>query len=152
MSFIPHGLCAKVREWLADLERDEARLESALQALEAEVARPLLRVHPGKVASYLANLRATLAKGGTRARGVVQEDIEKVIVHPARSETAKPFARAEVIASGKGLLEQCSTCGCGVLHGARGILDLPCLMQTSDPSKALVTSPVLVSVHEPARP
>jgi hypothetical protein len=35
---------------------------------------------------------------------VVQEDIEKVVVHPARSETLKPFARAEVIATGKGLL------------------------------------------------
>jgi hypothetical protein len=56
------------------------------------------------VASYLANLRATLAKDRTRARAVIQEDIEKMIVHPARSERAKPFARAEVIATGKGLL------------------------------------------------
>jgi hypothetical protein len=85
-------------------QSEEARLEGALRALEAEAARPLLRVHPGKVASYLANLRATLAKGGTRARAVVQEDIEKVIVHSVRSETAKPSARAEVIATGKGLL------------------------------------------------
>jgi hypothetical protein len=95
---------AKVREWLADLEREETRLEGALQALEAEAARPLLQVHPGKVAAYLANLRATLAKGGMRARAVVHEDVERVVIHSARSETAKPFARAEVIASGKGLL------------------------------------------------
>jgi hypothetical protein len=95
---------AKVREWLADLEQEEARLEGALKTRETEAARPLLRVHPGKVAPYLANLRATLANGGTRARAMVHEDIEKVIVHPTRSETAKPFARAEVIATGKGLL------------------------------------------------
>jgi len=37
---------------------------------------------------------------GTRA-GVLQEDIAKLIVH---SETSKPFARSEVIATGKGLL------------------------------------------------
>jgi hypothetical protein len=61
-------------------------------------------VHPRKVEPYLADLRATLAKGGSRARAVVQEDIERVVIHPIRSETTKPFARAQIIASGKGLL------------------------------------------------
>jgi hypothetical protein len=56
------------------------------------------------VTPYLANLHATLAKGGRRARSVIHEDIEKEIVHAGRSETAKPLARAEVIATGKGLL------------------------------------------------
>jgi hypothetical protein len=33
-----------------------------------------------------------------------QTDVERIVIHPVRSETAKPFARAEVVATGKGLL------------------------------------------------
>jgi len=39
-----------------------------------------------------------------RARALLKEDIEQIVIHPVRSEAAKPFARAEIIASGKGLL------------------------------------------------
>jgi hypothetical protein len=68
---------AKVRQWLTGLEREETRLDAALAALEAEADRPPLRVHPRKAEAYLADLRATLVKGGTRARQVVQEDVQR---------------------------------------------------------------------------
>ena len=95
---------AKVRGWLTELERDEARLQGTLRTLEAEADRPPLRVHPGKVVAYLADLHTTLLKGGTRVREVVQQDVERIVIHPVRPNAAMPFARAEVIASGKGLL------------------------------------------------
>jgi hypothetical protein len=31
---------------------------------------------------------------------------ERIVIHRVRSETAKPFARAEVITTGKGLLDR----------------------------------------------
>jgi hypothetical protein len=96
---------AKVRGWLTELERDEARLQGTLRTLEAEADRPPLRVHPGKVEAYLADLHTTLLKGGVRVREVVQQDLERIVIHPVRPRAAKPFARAEVIASGKGLLD-----------------------------------------------
>jgi hypothetical protein len=56
---------------------------------------------------------------------VVQEDIEKVIVHPARSETAKPFARAEVIATGKGLLSGAVLVVAGARNGPQWMVGEP---------------------------
>jgi hypothetical protein len=67
---------------------------------------PPLRVHPRKVEPYLADFEAPLVKRRPRVRAVVQEDVERGVVHPVRAETAKPFAKAEVIASDKGLLSR----------------------------------------------
>jgi len=57
------------------------------------------------VKPYLQNLRQTLEKGGLRARQLLQGDIERIRIHPVL-EAAKPFARAEVISTGKGLLDR----------------------------------------------
>lgn len=54
---------------------------------------------------YLEDLRPTLEKGGLRARQLLQGDIERINVHPVL-DAAKPFARAEVISTGKGLLDR----------------------------------------------
>jgi hypothetical protein len=94
----------KVRRWLAELEQEEERREGVLRDLDTAAARPQLQVHPRKVARYLAELRGTLLKAGPRARHALQADVERIVIHSVRSETTKPFARAEVIASGKGLL------------------------------------------------
>jgi hypothetical protein len=50
---------ARVRQWLPELETEDTQVEEALRGIDAEAARPLLRVHPGKVEGYLADLRTT---------------------------------------------------------------------------------------------
>ena len=40
-----------------------------------------------------------------RARDLLRGDVERIVIHPIR-EMAKPFARAEVIGTGKGLLDR----------------------------------------------
>jgi hypothetical protein len=63
----------------------------------AVVPKPTAAIQP-----YLDDLRATLVRGA-RARQLLEADVERVVVLPAvASETAKPFARAEVITTGKG--------------------------------------------------
>jgi len=51
----------------------------------------------------LEDLHGTLQKGGLRARQLLQGDIQQIKIHRI-TETAKPFARAEVITTGEGLL------------------------------------------------
>ncbi len=63
-------------------------------------AGPRSRVSPRGV----QDLRATLLTAGARARQLLHADLERIVIHPIRSETKKPFARAEVITTGKGLL------------------------------------------------
>jgi site-specific DNA recombinase len=93
----------KVRTWLCEAEEEESRLRRDLERVEADVQRRPLYVHPSRVTEYLLDLRATLQKGGLRARQLLQGDIERINVH-AVPDTTKPFARAEVISTGKGLL------------------------------------------------
>ena len=95
----------KVRSWLAEAEKEEHRLQSDLALAEGQTSRQPLQVHPGRAKPYLDDLRETLEKGGLRARQLLKGDIERIIVHPVLA-APKPFARAEVIASGKGLLER----------------------------------------------
>ena len=105
--FIEAGdLSAKVRDWLAEAERDDARIDAGLALLDAQDCAPTLQVHPAKAEGYLRDLHATLAKGGTRARELLRLDVERIVIHPIRSETAKPFARAEIMTTGKGLLDR----------------------------------------------
>jgi len=66
---------------------------------------------------YLEDLRRTLEKGGLRARQLLQGDIERINVHPV-VDVEKPFARAEVISTGKGLLDRVAI----VVAGARSEL------------------------------
>ncbi len=114
--FVLHGdTSAKVRAWLAEAEREEARLKADLARLDTEGQRRPIQLHPGRVQGYLEDLRGTLLKGGTNVRQLLHADIERIIVHPVRSETAKPFARAEVITTGKGLLDRVAF----VVAGAR---------------------------------
>jgi len=47
-----------------------------------------------------------MCKAGARARQLLQEDLDRIVIHPVRLETAKPFARAEVVTTGKGLLDR----------------------------------------------
>ena len=79
---------------------------------------------------YLEDLRGTLLKGGTRVRQLLHADIERIVVHPVRSETAKPFARAEVITTGKGLLDRVAfvVAGAGFELRARPTLDFQFLV------------------------
>jgi hypothetical protein len=57
------------------------------------------------VKQYLEDLRGTLEMGGSRARQLLKGDIERINVHPVL-DVAKPFARAEVVSTGKGLLDR----------------------------------------------
>ncbi len=105
----------KVRAWLAGAESEEERLKTALARLDAERQRQPIQVHPGRVRRYLEDLRGTLLKGGARAPQLLQTDIERIVIHPVRPKTAKPFARAEVVTTGKGLLDRVAF----VVAGAR---------------------------------
>ncbi len=75
--------------------------------------RPI-QVHPVRVRHYLKDLRATLLKGGARVRQLLHADLERIVVHPVRSDAAKPFARAGVITTGKGLLDRAAFMVAGV--------------------------------------
>lgn len=57
------------------------------------------------LSGYREAFGATLESGGLRARQLLQSDIERINVHPVL-DAAKPFARAEVISTGKGLLDR----------------------------------------------
>jgi DNA invertase Pin-like site-specific DNA recombinase len=104
----------KVRLWLAEAEKEEHRLQSDLARAEGQAGRQPLQVHPGRAKQYLDDLRETLEKGGLRARQLLKGDIERIIVHSVL-DAPKPFARAEVISTGKGLLERVAF----VVAGAR---------------------------------
>lgn len=105
--FVEQGdTSSKVRQWLIEAERDEERLPEAIGRLAADPQQRPLQVHPRVVESYLHDLRGTLLKGGPRSRQVLQGDVERIVIHLVRSEAAKPFARAEVITTGKGLLDR----------------------------------------------
>jgi hypothetical protein len=104
----------KVRLWLAEAEKEEHRLQSDLARAEGQAGRQPLQVHPGRAKQYLDDLRETLEKGGLRARQLLKGDIERIIVHSVL-DAPKPFARAEVISTGKGLLERVTF----VVAGAR---------------------------------
>ena len=95
----------KVRTWLAEAEHEEGRLRRELDLVEAEVQRRPLHVHPSRVKDCLEDLRRTLEKGGVRARQLLRGDIERINIHPVLDMT-KPFARAEIISTGKGLLDR----------------------------------------------
>ena len=97
---------AKVRAWLKEAEDEEARLTRALEEQAGRDLVPPLHVHPARIQPYLDDLRGTLVQGGTRARQLLQVDVERIVVHPVVSEAAKPFARAELITTGKGLLDR----------------------------------------------
>jgi len=45
----------------------------------------------------------------------LQKDLDRIVIHPARQDAAKPFARAEVVTTGKGLLDRVAF----VVAGAR---------------------------------
>ena len=64
-----------------------------------------LQLHPRRVESYLQDLHATLLRGGARTRQLLQQDVERIVIHQVR-DAAKPFARAEVVTTGKGLLDR----------------------------------------------
>jgi hypothetical protein len=66
------------------------------------------------VEGYLRELGETLVKGGQRSRQVLQADVERIVIHPVRPDAAKPFARAEVITTGKGLLDRVARVVAGV--------------------------------------
>ena len=50
----------------------------------------------------LRDLQDTLSKGGHRSRQMLQEGVERIVIHPVHPETEKPFARAEAITTAKG--------------------------------------------------
>lgn len=114
--FVEQGdTSAKVRTWLADAELEESRLVERLGELEAQGKQAPIQAHPARVAKYLEDLGGTLLKGGGRARQLLHRDLERIVIHPVRPEAAKPFARAEVVATGKGLLDRVAF----VVAGAR---------------------------------
>jgi hypothetical protein len=57
------------------------------------------------VKQYLDDLPGTLEKAGGKARELLKGDIASIKIH-AVLEAAKPFARAEIIGTGKGLLDR----------------------------------------------
>ena len=104
----------KVRGWLADAEREEARLRAELKQADAAAKRRPLEVQPDRVKQHLEEMRSTLEKGGLRARQLLHKDVKNIRIHRV-AETAKPFARAEVVTSGEGLLDRVAF----VVAGAR---------------------------------
>ncbi len=96
---------ARVREWLAEAEREEARLLQELARLDAEGRQRTLQVHPGRVSAYLDDLLGTLRRGGVPARQLLQGDIERIVIPPMR-EVPKPYPRAEIVTTGRGVLER----------------------------------------------
>ncbi len=104
--FVEQGdTSASVRQWLRELEQEEEQLSPARAGLDAEAQRRPAQVLPTRVEGYLRDLHGTLRKGGPRARQLLQEDVARIVIHPVR-DTPKPFARAEVVTTGKGLLER----------------------------------------------
>ena len=104
--FIVNGdTSAKVRVWLAEAEENEVRLEGSLAGLEAQLQQRPLQVHPSRVTQYLENLRTALQDGGRRAHQLLQGDIKRINIH-AVTDAQKPFARAEIVSTGKGLLDR----------------------------------------------
>jgi hypothetical protein len=123
--FVEQGdTSASVREWLIVAERDEDRIRRRLAELESETQKNVpIRVHPDRVSTYLRDTLGVLSgilsgipprnpletppsrdHGVTlRARALPKEDVERIVIHPTRTETGKPFARAEVLTTGKGL-------------------------------------------------
>lgn len=95
----------KVRSWLADAEREETRLRADLKQADAATQRRPFQVQPDRVEPYLDEMRGTLEKGGLRARQLLQRDVKNVRIHRV-AEAAKPFARAEIITTGEGLLDR----------------------------------------------
>jgi DNA invertase Pin-like site-specific DNA recombinase len=114
--FVEQGdTSTKVRAWLGDAEAEEQRLEQEVERLGAQDRRPPIQIHPGRVERYLRDLRETLLKAEARARQLLQADVERIVIHPVRSDATKPFARAEVVTTGKGLLARVAF----VVAGAR---------------------------------
>ena len=87
--------------WLAQMEAEEAHLTQALT--EAAAPPRLLQVQPDRVLPYLEDLRTLLLRGGAKGRELLHREIERIVIHPP--ETPKPSAMAEVITTGKGLLD-----------------------------------------------
>lgn len=126
-TFIVEGdTSPRVRTWLAQAEQAEERLHLELERAEATIQRRPLQVHPGRVLPYLQDLRRTLEKGGLRARQLLQGDIERINVHPVL-DAPKPFARAEVVTTGKGLLERVAfvVAGAGFERATLGYKRIP---------------------------
>jgi site-specific DNA recombinase len=105
---------AKVREWLADAEREEGQVRRALAGIDERALQRPVQVHPSRIRQYLEDLHGTLAKDPTTSRQVLHADVEKIVVHRVDSDKAKPFARAEVLTTGKGLLERVAFVVAGV--------------------------------------
>ncbi len=103
----------KVRSWLAEAEQKERRLQDDLARVEGQTRQQPLQVHPARAQQYLDDFLETLEKGGLRARQLLKGDIERIVVHSVL-DTPKPFARAEVISTGKGLLERVAFMVAGV--------------------------------------
>src|SRR5262249_38694933 len=104
--FVEQGdTSTKVRAWLAEGEAEEQRLGRQLAHLGAPEHQPI-QVQPGRVGRYLRDLHETLRKAGARARQLLREDLDRIVIHPVRLDTSKPFARAEVVTTGKGLLDR----------------------------------------------
>ena len=93
-------------EWLHQAEQQAAQIRKELALLGDREHPAAIQIHPAKVRGYLDDLRTTLAAGGTRPRQLLQADVERIVVHPVGRETAKPFARVEVVTTGKGLLDR----------------------------------------------
>jgi hypothetical protein len=66
------------------------------------------------VEGYLQELGTTSMKAGQRSRQVLRADLERIVIHPVRPDAAKPFASAEVITTGKGLLDRVALVVAGV--------------------------------------
>jgi hypothetical protein len=107
----------KVRQWLSELEVEEQGLRDALADLTWRGEQTPLRVLPTRVEGYLEDLRGTLLKDPGRARSLLHADLAQVVIHPVRPKTGKPFARAEVVTTGKGLLDRVAF----VVAGARKV-------------------------------
>jgi hypothetical protein len=96
------------------------RINQRLAEIQCLVQTAPVLVRPERAKAFLGDILGSLAGKSPeptlgppngyrrevvlRARALLQEDIEQILIHPVNSETAKPFARAEVLTTGKGLL------------------------------------------------
>ena len=71
---------------LAEAQREEQLPEKALSGVQAAERDRPLQVYPVRLQAYLRDLNGTLAKAEPRARHLLQQDVERIIVHPIRGK------------------------------------------------------------------
>jgi hypothetical protein len=96
----------KVRQWLGEAEQDEERLRQQTLQIEAQADRAPLQVQPATVEAALRDLKPRLPREATDRASCCRRALSGLSFTRSAQKTGKPFARAEVITTSKGLLDR----------------------------------------------